>query len=74
MRIGIDIGGSHISIGLINDANEIIEKIDRDIKISKSENPENVLINNVSELIEEMMFKTNCDEVSLIGVACPRNM
>ena len=27
MKIGIDIGGSHIAIGLVNDEGKIIEKI-----------------------------------------------
>ena len=32
MKIGIDIGGSHVAVGLIEDNGKIINKLEEDIK------------------------------------------
>lgn len=32
MKIGIDMGGSHVAIGIVNENGKIIEKFEKDIK------------------------------------------
>lgn len=72
MKIGLDVGGSHIAIGAINDNNEIILKYEKDIKISETKNPEKALYDNIVLLIEDMLKKISVDALELIGISCPR--
>lgn len=68
MKIGIDIGGSHIAIGLVNDEGKIIEKIEQDIE--KQENMEEYVVNYVDKAIEKMTKNVDIDG---IGIATPGN-
>ena len=66
MKIGIDIGGSHIAIGLVNKSGSIILKQEKFI----------VEKNNARELIELFIIETVLDmmsehDVESIGVAVP---
>lgn len=72
MKIGLDIGGSHIAVGIINDNYEIILKEEKDIKISESENPNETLYNNLIKIIEYTISKVDKENLELIGLACPR--
>ena len=62
MKIGIDLGGSHIAIGVIDDKGYIVEKIEKrllskdkkDIKTSI----ESYIIKNVKEIIQK--YKLLC--------------
>lgn len=74
MKIGLDIGGSHIAIGVVNDENELLQKYEKDIKISESTNPEKYLLDNIIMLIKDMFCKIDKNKVDLIGVACPGNI
>lgn len=38
MKIGVDIGGSHVGIGLINENYKIVDKIERDWTKEEKEN------------------------------------
>ena len=69
MKIGVDIGGSHIAIALINDENIIIKKYDQDILCGKA-NMEEYLFNYIDEKINE--FKGN-EEITNIGISVPGN-
>ena len=42
MKIGIDIGGSHIASGLVNKNGELISKESRDVNISKKKKKKRV--------------------------------
>lgn len=72
MKIGLDIGGSHIAIGVVNDENRLLQKYEKDIKISESKNPEKALYDNIVSLIEDMLKKIEAETLELIGIACPR--
>ncbi len=74
MKIGLDIGGSHIAIGVINKNYELILKEEKDIKISESENPNKTLQDNVIQLIYNIISKFDKDNIELIGLACPGNI
>lgn len=65
MRIGIDIGGSHIGIGLINDG-EIIELTEKEIYKKETEDS---ILNYIDKVISEIIEKTK--DVDLIGIATP---
>lgn len=74
MKIGIDIGGSHIGVGLISISGKIIEKAEKDISIGmQNEKNEETLINSIVELINELLDKTNTDisALEIIGIAVP---
>ena len=68
MKIGIDLGGSHIAIGVIDDKGYIVEKVEKrllskdkkDIKTSI----ETYIVKNVKELMEKYKIKE-------IGIAVP---
>ena len=48
MKIGIDIGGSHIGVGLINKAGKIIEKEEKDLLASlQKENYTEILVGTI---------------------------
>ena len=68
MKIGIDIGGSHIAIGVINEKNEIIEKYEKDYTPEEKTNGiytiENYIINTINEL------KNNYN-IEMVGIAVP---
>lgn len=68
MKIGIDLGGSHIAIGVINNDGKILNK--RETKLSnlrieeKKSKIEDYILENVQELMQEF-------EISSIGIAIP---
>lgn len=74
MKIGLDIGGSHIAIGIVDDNNKLLQKYEKDIKISESKNPERYLLDNIILLIKDIFSKIDRNEVDLIGIACPGNI
>ena len=74
MKIGVDLGGSHIGVGLIDGINivaleeKILTRADR-IDIEKS------IIVEISRMIKSLCEKSNIEveELELIGIASPRN-
>ena len=74
MKIGVDIGGSHIGVGLIDGVSivdsedKILTRTDR-IDIQKS------ITNEITRMINSLCSKNNIDvkELELIGIASPRN-
>ena len=47
MRIGIDIGGSHIAIAIVNEKGKIIKKLEQDIE--KQEDMSQYILNYVDK-------------------------
>ena len=72
MKIGIDLGGSHIGIGLIEGI-ELKQTVDRFFTEEDRKDIENAILRHVQELIQELLEKTgvNFEEVVSIGAACP---
>lgn len=68
MKIGIDLGGSHIVIGVIDDKGYIVEKIEKRLlskdKKNIKETIENYIIKNTNELMSKYKIKE-------IGIAVP---
>lgn len=75
MKVGIDLGGSHIAIGLVNDNNEIIQKRTYYMADNKNAKIEDYIISNIKKGIDEIIedAKIKIDEIELIGIASPGN-
>lgn len=74
MKIGIDIGGSHVAVGLINPTGKIICKSDKNLynEINEENFPKtliNTIIDQIQIVLEEA--KKEIKDVSLIGIAVP---
>lgn len=68
MKIGIDLGGSHIAIGVVDSKGKIVEKLQK--RIMKAEKA------NIKKTIEEYIFEKidlfmNQYKISEIGIAIP---
>ena len=66
MKIGVDIGGSHIGIGVVNEKGQIIDKIETFIKDKSNieEKIEKYLIENVTKMLQKY-------SINQIGIAVP---
>lgn len=68
MRVGIDLGGSHIAIGVVNEKNIIIEKVEKRLlaeeKKDLKKSVEDYIIENVKKLSKNY-------EIAEIGIAVP---
>lgn len=75
MKIGIDLGGSHIAIGLVDDNLEIIEKRTYYMNDRKNELLENYIVNSIKDGIKEIIKSADIkvEEIEQIGIAVPGN-
>lgn len=74
MKIGIDIGGNHVAVGLMNLSGKMICKSEEDIANNlDEENFEKKLVDTIIKNIQYVLDKKNTDitKVSLIGIAVP---
>lgn len=74
MKIGVDIGGSHIAVGLIDNFGKIICKTEEDLDNNiQFDNFERKLIDSIIKQIDYVLTKKNTDitKISLIGIAVP---
>lgn len=72
MKIGIDIGGSHIGIGLI-DGSTIVDSREKNFNQEDKAQIEKTILNSIQKMIDELL-KTNHLEhkdIKLIGIAAP---
>ena len=68
MKIGIDLGGSHIGIGLINKNNIIIENIEKRLM---SKDKKNIKESIESFIVENVLQLKKKYDISEIGIAVP---
>ena len=68
MKIGVDLGGSHIGIGIVNEKGYVIEKSERRIMQKDRKDIKNIIENYMVEKIKDII-ETN--EISEIGIAIP---
>lgn len=72
MKIGIDVGGSHIGLGIVNDSGKITYKKEKDYLFYEDDMSEVVIgtiILLIRQAIEENKIKT--EEIESIGIAIP---
>ena len=72
MKIGVDLGGSHIAVGLIEDK-KIISKKERDFVSDDRENIEEAIENSIVEYTNELLKQNNMtiNDIEKIGIAAP---
>lgn len=72
MNIGIDLGGSHIAIGLI-ERGKIVCKRERDFSDEDRKDIEKVIENSIRNLIEEILEEKELkiEEINKIGISAP---
>ncbi len=68
MKIGIDIGGSHIAIGVINEKNKILKKYEKDYS---NEDKKNLLLVVEKFIKDTINLIQNEYDIEAIGVAIP---
>lgn len=68
MKIGIDLGGSHIAIGVVNYNNELIDKIEKDFSEEDKMDIVTIIENYIVENIN--IFKEKY-EIESVGIAIP---
>ncbi len=68
MRIGIDLGGTTLSVGLVNDQSQIVEKIET---LSHCEQGADAVIIRISNTIDDLLQKTDSPDIDYIGLGCP---
>jgi len=72
MKIGIDVGGSHVGLGLVNEEGKIVYKKEKDYLFHEEDMSEVVIgtiILLIREAIEKNKLKT--EEIESIGIAIP---
>lgn len=72
MRIGIDIGGSHVGVGLIK-YGKIIEMEEKNLNKIDKENIEESIVKIIIDLINKVIEKSNIKlkDIEFIGIASP---
>ena len=72
MKIGIDVGGSHIGLGIVNENGEIVYKKERDY-LFYEDNMSEVVIGTIILLIKDAIKENqmNIDDIKSIGIALP---
>lgn len=75
MKIGIDLGGSHVAIGLVDDNYEIIEKRTYYMNARANEILENYILSSIVHGVNEILNSTGykLNNIKIIGIATPGN-
>ena len=68
MNIGIDLGGSHIALGVVDNKGKILKKCDHEIKEKERENIKKFIERFIIEKYNECK---NEFEINKIGIAIP---
>lgn len=73
MKIGIDLGGSHIAVGLVDIKGNIIEKKERNINLENRKNITKFIEETIAISINEILRENNMkqEDIEIIGIACP---
>lgn len=72
MNIGIDVGGSHIGLGIVNNQGKILAKAEKDYSSHKKDMSQTVL-NTIIQLINEVIESGQIKKAQIkkIGIAFP---
>lgn len=68
MKIGIDIGGSHVSVGVVNEKGEILEQFEKDYTEKEKENLIYVAENFIDQVVNSLKSKY---DIKIVGIAIP---
>ena len=72
MRIGVDVGGSHIGLGFVNKDGKLVLKDEKDYD-KRQEDMSNIVLETIIELINKNINNNNVkkEEIESIGIAFP---
>lgn len=72
IRIGVDIGGSHVAVGVVRDGT-LIDFIDRDLTGQDKINIKKSLVDIIIQLINDVIddVRLSISDIDLIGIAAP---
>ena len=72
MKIGIDVGGSHIGLGILGSNNELLYKNEKDYPYRREDMSE-IVVNTIIELMKKTIEenKVNLSKIESIGLAIP---
>ncbi len=72
MKIGVDVGGSHVGIGIVNATGNLLLKKEKDYD-KKQDDMSNIVLNTIIEIIKEIIQENNInlEEIESIGIAFP---
>ena len=72
MRIGIDVGGSHIGLGLVDSKGNLLLKEEKDYETEQI-NMSDVVLNTIKQLIKQVIESKDIslEEIESIGIAFP---
>lgn len=72
MKIGIDVGGSHIGLGIVDTNGNLILKEEKDYVLHEKD-MSNIVINTIKELVRQVLEekKIRIQEIESIGIALP---
>lgn len=72
MKIGIDLGGSHVGVGLV-DEDKLIDTIDKIFTEEEKKDIKLAIITNIDNLINQLLYKHDLkiQDIERIGIASP---
>lgn len=71
MKIGIDMGGSHVAIGIVNENEKIIEKFEKDIK-NVGDQAKAEISTYIIEIISKIKENHNIEKIGIGSPGTPR--
>lgn len=72
MKIGIDMGGSHVAIGIVNENEKIIEKFEKDIK-TVGDQAKAEISTYIIEIISKIKENHNIEKIGIGSPGTPRD-
>ena len=72
MKIGIDMGGSHVAIGIVNENGKIIEKFEKDIK-TVGDQAKAEISTYIIEIISKIKENHNIEKIGIGSPGTPKN-
>ena len=72
MKIGVDLGGTHIAVGLVDEAN-LVDSMEKEFTKEDKENIQKVILEFIDESIEKLLCKNflKINDIEGIGIASP---
>jgi glucokinase len=68
MKIGIDLGGTTMTVGAVNDNNEIVVKLEAETSFQDGADR---IIERMAHLTQKVIQEVHADSISHIGIGCP---
>ena len=70
INVGVDLGGSHVSIGVVNNKGIIIKQLEKDYTVDEKKDILNVAINYITFAIDELKkeFEFNSFGLGMAGI------